>query len=186
MVGSDWLFIQPTTQGVGPLTLSEDRGTIQLALCAFTIKELSPEIAIHYRGHKNFMLRIFADEIEQGALVESEGVFSSEQVLYAESGSQIDVLSIFSPEVLAAAQNVPFKADIYIKHNVVYYILRSNKDADAILPGIIEHSRIFVSELEDNLHRWASSLSNKEKLKKIESTELSETLREKWERGKLN
>lgn len=178
VTGSDWLFAQPSHNTI-PLSTSGDHITVYaVTICAFHLRHYSPEIAIQHRSHRNILSDSVQQEIASGELVRCEGAFEAKQRIYATPNTQLDVLSILSPEVLVVMQHPPFDADLYIKRDQLYYLFHTDKQVEKVMPSVIKHAEQVRVELEDNLARWARSASNQEKVAIIKNTPLAYTLRE--------
>lgn len=179
--GNGWLFVQPTADAF-VMTDFEDRGLVLLSVCAFTLQHMTPEIIIRSEAGIKCVVRALQTKIDNATLIPCEGVFQESQRLFADPAIALDVLSILSPEVLEVLQQPPYSADIYLKHNQLYYTYSSNDGAEIAVPKLMSHARKIISELEDNLGRWAAAPSNAEALNRITNTPLAETLAETWRR----
>ncbi len=180
IIGDKWLFIQLSGK-LPALTLFEDRTRSTVSLYALDLETFTPTIVIRNKHNRSFVTRHLNDSFKKGELIWCEATYDKDHNIYNEPGSHIDTLSILSPEVLEVLKNAPGNADIMVKRNKMYYIL-TGLSAEKILPSLIEHSAVAARELNNNLKRWSRSSANTEKLEKIKSTELSVTLRERYER----
>ncbi len=182
IVHDNWLYIQLTAKAISPLTMTEERNYAHTCLFARQLDELTPHIAIRNVHNRSFVSRIVQDKVKNSELIWCEAAFDVHHNIYNEPDSQVDTLSILSPEVLQRLLSPPGNADIILKRNQLYYILPGNKPAEKILAELLVHSENVAKELNENLHRWAQSMANTEKLKHIADSELSVTLREHAER----
>lgn len=182
IIADKWLFIQVSST-LPALTLFEDRNLTGLSLYACELQQFTPTIAIKNNKNKSFLARYIQQDITAGKLIWCEAGFDKDHDIYNEPGSQVDTLSILSPEVLEILQTSPANADILLKRNQLYYLLPGTFTAEKILPDIIRHSSRLALGLEENLARWARSSSNTQKIDEIKTNDLSVTLREKYERG---
>lgn len=185
VTNDEWILAEISFSNLATMTLYERRNATAVTIYALPLEEYTPQIAVQSRNTKNFLFRNIRDKIKHGELIKCEGVFNASQRVYAEKGSQVDVLSILSPEVLEDLQDPPFDADIYLKRNVLYYLFRTRNNPYETLEALEPHADRLKSELRDNLRRWSTASSNQGKLEEIKRTELAVTLREKYERGLL-
>lgn len=182
IAGDGWLYIQITNRSPR-LTLFEKRTVSVMNLFARELKYISPTIYIRNNRNKSTLMRANQSHINSGELVWCEAEFDKDHNIYNEPGTQIDTLSILTPEVLEVIKDAPGDADILIKRNQLYYMLSGSFSAERILKDLIEHSDVASKELEDNLKRWSRSKSNLAKLQTIHDSELSVTLVENYKLG---
>lgn len=178
ITGDEWLFIQPTFIVVPKFTSFEERSAATLSLFSRKIDQYSPTFVIRNRKNKSLTSRYYQTQVKNKRLVQSELDFDGLHSLYAEQGKHIQALQIMSPELLEALMNAPFRADIVIKKNQLYYILPGEKPAERVLGELFIHSTSVMKELGENLDRWAKSAANQDELERIKKSNLAVTLRE--------
>lgn len=178
VTGKDWLFAQPIHRKSDISVNGDYLVANTITICAFHMNQYVPEILIEHKSLRNIMMDGVQQKIAAGELIWCEGVFEANHRVYARPEVKFDILSILSPEVLDAMQSPPYKADMYVKRDQLYYLFHTSHPVEKAMPIVMKHASRVRHELEDNLARYTRSRSNSDNVARWKNTPLALTLHE--------